>query len=414
MRLLSRVLFAALACGFFAQGVSGAGPAPLEKPVAGTDDKTQGPLGDLVRIGSVDQMRFGLGSSQFLEAIEHLSQSLYKYGLRSPSIFRFLGMLPPSPLPDNPKPELLTYAAADQIIKDFVRELDKAEQTLAGIKDDQVKLPVHLASIRLDLKGDGKREVRLLEAMMPLFRGNRNANVNRPARDPEMLVVFDRGDVAWLRGYCHLLQAIGEFILAHDARNLFDVGAPQIFPRVETKYTFMTERPDRANHTAIDFEAIIDLVAVVHEIHLPVREPARMKAALEHLEQMIKLGRESWKFILAETDDDHEWIPNPRQKGALGVPVRQEQIDSWLEFLDEAEALLQGKRLVPFWRGNGTRGVNLRRVFLEPKTFDLVMWVQGAGALPYLEEGTQTKKEVWERLLRVFQGEFIGFAFWFN
>ena len=414
MRLLSRVVFAALACAFFAQGVRGAETAALAKPVAGRDDKTQGPLGDLVRTGSADQMRFGLGSSQFLEAIEHLSQSFYKYGLRAPSMFRFLGMLPPSPLPDNPKPELLTYAAADQIIKDFARDLNQAEQTLAGIKDDQVKLPVRLASIRLDLKGDGKRDVSLLEAMMPLFRGNPNVNPNRPPRDPEMLVIFDRGDVAWLRGYCHLLQAIAEFILAHDARNLFDVLAPQVFPRVDTKYTFMTERPDRSNNTALNFDAIIDLIAVVHEIHLPVREPARLKASLEHLEQMIKLGRESWKFILAETDDDHEWIPNAHQKGVLGVPVRQEQIDSWLEFLDEAEALLEGKRLVPFWRGNGTRGVNLRRAFLEPKTFDLVMWVQGAGALPYLEEGTQTKKEVWDRLLRVFQGEFIGFAFWFN
>jgi hypothetical protein len=42
------------------------------------------------------------------------------------------------------------------------------------------------------------------------------------------------------------------------------------------------------------------------------------------------------------------------------------------------------------------------------------MWLQGAGAVPYQEDGMQTKKEVWERLLRVFQGEFIGFAFWFN
>src|ERR1700722_20417380 len=111
MRLLSRVLCGALACGFFAPGVRGAEPLLLQKPVAGADDKILGPLGDLVRTGSADQGRFGLGASQFLESIEHLSQSLYKYGLRSPSMFRFLGMLPPSPLPDNPKPELLTHAA---------------------------------------------------------------------------------------------------------------------------------------------------------------------------------------------------------------------------------------------------------------------------------------------------------------
>jgi hypothetical protein len=139
-----------------------------------------------------------------------------------------------------------------------------------------------------------------------------------------------------------------------------------------------------------------------------------MKAALHHLEQMLAQSRESWKFILAETDDDHEWIPNPRQTGVLGVPVRQEMVDGWLEFIEEAEALLAGKRLIPFWRGDPSRGVNLRRVFTEPRPLDLVLWVQGSGASPYLEKGTLTKPAVWSRLQRVFGGEFIGFAIWFN
>ena len=129
---------------------------------------------------------------------------------------------------------------------------------------------------------------------------------------------------------------------------------------------------------------------------------------------MVALSRESWKFILAETDDDHEWIPNPRQTGVLGVPVRQEMVDGWLEFLDATEALLAGKRLLPFWRGDPSRGVNLRRVFTEPRPFDLVLWVQGTAATPYLEKGPLTKPEVWRRLQRVFGGEFIGFALWFN
>ena len=89
-------------------------------------------------------------------------------------------------------------------------------------------------------------------------------------------------------------------------------------------------------------------------------------------------------------------------------------IDSWLEFVGEMESLLAGKRLIPFWRGDEKRGVNLRRVFTEPRTLDLVLWVQGTAATPYLEDGPVTKKEIWTRLERVFQGEFIGFAIWFN
>jgi hypothetical protein len=139
-----------------------------------------------------------------------------------------------------------------------------------------------------------------------------------------------------------------------------------------------------------------------------------MQAALTHLERMLALSRESWKFILAETDDDHEWLPNPKQTGVLGRPVSQAMIDSWLEFVGEMESLLAGKRLIPFWRGDEKRGVNLRRVFTEPRTLDLVLWAQGTAATPYLEEGPVTKKEIWTRLERVFQGEFIGFAIWFN
>ncbi|MSR58456.1 MAG: hypothetical protein EXS05_12520 [Planctomycetaceae bacterium] len=130
---------------------------------------------------------------------------------------------------------------------------------------------------------------------------------------------------------------------------------------------------------------------------------------------MASLSRRSWDLILNETDDDHEWIPGPKQTGVIpNVHVTQEMIDGWRMFLSEAELILKGEKLVPFWRGNQPRGVNLRKVFMQPQPFDLVMWVQGTGAAPYLEQGTLTDPAVWERLLRVFQGEFIGFAFWFN
>ena len=38
------------------------------------------------------------------------------------------------------------------------------------------------------------------------------------------------------------------------------------------------------------------------------------------------------------------------------------------------------------------QGVNLRRVFTEPQsTFDVIEWVQGTAATPYLEYGSVTK-----------------------
>src|SRR5262249_47187580 len=152
-------------------------------------------------------------------------------------------------------------------------------------------------------------------------------------------------DVAWLRGYCHLLSALGEIVLAHDERELFQSTAHLFFARTETPYRFLEERTPGGN---FDFPTIVDLVAFVHLIHLPVTEPARMKAALAHLRQMLAQSREMWKFALAETDNDHEWIPNPKQKGPFNVTVSQEMVDGWMKFVDEAEALLNGKVLVPF------------------------------------------------------------------
>src|SRR5262249_32617617 len=140
----------------------------------------------------------------------------------------------------------------------------------------------------------------------------------------------------------------------------------------------------------------------------PVREPVRLRSALEHLEAVIALSRETWAFILAETDDDHEWLPNPKQHGVLGVNVRREMIDAWKEFLDEAEEILAGKKLVPHWRVTDGRGINLRRVLTEPRTLDVVLWIQGSAVAPYLERGPVTRDATWDRIYRVFGGQFIG------
>ena len=130
---------------------------------------------------------------------------------------------------------------------------------------------------------------------------------------------------------------------------------------------------------------------------------------------MIGQSRRMWTAIAAEVDDDHEWIPSPKQTGVIpNVMITAEMVAGWQDFLNEAEALLAGTKLIPFWRTSDDRGVNLRRVFTEARRFDLVLWIQGTGATPFLERGTLTKEETWQRFERIFRGEFIGFAIWFN
>jgi hypothetical protein len=120
-------------------------------------------------------------------------------------------------------------------------------------------------------------------------------------------------------------------------------------------------------------------------------------------------------LIVVETDNDREWIPGPGQASVVeGAAIDRDRLAAWRRFLDEAEAVLHGKKLIPFWRRGTDKGVNLMKVFTQPKDFDLVLWVQGSGAVPYLENGDVTSPETWAEFQRVFGGRFIGFAFWIN
>jgi hypothetical protein len=63
--------------------------------------------------------------------------------------------------------------------------------------------------------------------------------------------------------------------------------------------------------------------------------------------------------------------------------------------------------------GDG-RGINLKRVFEEPRTFDLVLWAHGVAAIPYLEEGELVTRETARSLSGAFQGRFLACAVWFQ
>jgi hypothetical protein len=354
-----------------------------------------------------DKVRFAMGGAQFLRGLERLGHSLHEHGLREQN---FLGMnivVLNLPFGKNEHPKKLTYEKARAIVQDWVTDLDAAEKTLSKITDPNVALPVQVDKISFNL-GDSSQPVRLLEVLSVTGLAPRGGGV---AYTEPLVIRFDRADVAWLRAYCHLLSAIGNAVLAHDGRELFDHTAHLFFMDVDTPYAFLKLRTESSG--GWNFAEISDLIALIHVLRLPVVEPARMKTALNHLEQMVVLSREMWKFALAETDNDHEWIPNPKQKGPFGVTITQQQIDAWMTFLDESQALLAGRSLVPFWR-DPTKGVNLRRVFTEPRTLDIVLWVQGTAAAPYLETGPKTSPETWTRLMEVFQGNFFRFFLWVN
>lgn len=333
-----------------------------------------------------DQLRFGLGVLQFVRAVERLGQSLHEHGVKSEHASApFLRL----PVPKNPDPAVVRYPGFRRLLDDFSRDLARAEHTLAAIKDDKVKLPIRLARIRLDLVGAGEATDDLVGILKKIMR----QDLALLKTNPDFRVCFDRGDVAWLRAYCHLLMAIIDVMLAFDGEAWFDEWSKEVFAKPKTRGV-----------------ARVENAAVVVE-------PARLGSFRRHMLQVCAFNRETWRHIRAETDDEHEWLPNPKQKGVLAVPVRDEMIDAWLDAVAELEAVLQGKKLLPnIFKNAGQRGINLRKVLDgPPKRFDFTAIQERGVNDAYLEMGTMVDFAPLWRVGRVFDNPMaVGYAAWFN
>ena len=421
---LGPAVAAILLCGGFAT-VLRAEPPPLAERFLLGDGIVSGVAAldrHLAAHGDDDEARFGLGVLQFMRAVERLGQSLHHHGgLGGESGVARIFPLLRLPVPANPKPAETSYDDVRGMIKAFIADLAAAERTLAAIRDENVALPLRFGLVRLDLDGDGKAgEAEALWRLHAAFTGQPRPNaasereLERQRAAEALVVRLDRGDAFWLQGYCHLLSAIGEVALAYDMGEHFDVIAPYLFdrPRGQALPAGMFSPEAGRWFSAAQ---LADLYVFMFKTPWPVIDRERMPAALAHLEEVVRLSRESWQAIEAETDDADEWIPNANQACVIpGVRVSPEMIAGWREFLDQAEAILAGRRLVPHWRLAPGQGINLRRVFLEPRPFDVVGWAQGAAAVPYAEKGECSSSETWRRLQQVFRGNFIGFAIWFN
>jgi hypothetical protein len=362
-----------------------------------------------------DSLRFQTAVAQVLAGTERLAQAWYKYGLRAP--FGEEGMVPflRMPVPRNPAPESITYEEARLALQQFQTNLDEAAHTLSQIKDSStMKVPLELTGIKLRIKTTAGNPDSDCLRFWNVFQQTARPGQIASLPTTNVVIHFDVGDARWLEGYCHLLSSMIDLCLAYDSRDLFEHSAQLFFPRPVTPYGFLlsTNRPGES----FDYDNIVDVITAIHLIHFKLEDAQRMQSARDHLLQVISLSRRSWDDILAETDDDHEWIPNPSQHGALPeFKVTPEMVQSWKKFLDESENILNGKTLAPFWRNAPAgEGVNLSKVFTQPSDFDLILWVQGTGAAPYLEPGQVTDKQFWGTLGSVFRGEFLFYAIWFN
>ena len=399
---------------------------------------------------------FALGVARFLGAVEGLLRTLHRHGLQNeylgPDSLAGLPVLR-LPVPPNPAPEPVAYADLRAMLERFGSELAAAEQALAAVGDRPVALPLDLLRVRLDATDGPGGEIDLFAIFLAVAGP---VTLRDDVEDP-LRFRFDGADAAWLRAYSHLLMALTDFLLAHDWEAAYAATFHALIPASFTPETplasgtaefaarfaelmmqagdppdcdpnaascqdrFVAWENDQAAamaeaewlQMAIGGGGIADAVAFLHLMHWPVVEPQRMAAALGHLEAMVTGSRETWDRVLAEPDNEREWLPAPAQTGMLaGLWIDDAVLQGWFAFLDEFEAILKGRKLVAHWRFQ--QGINLRRMFLEPRTFDAVLLAQGSAAVPYLEEGPLSDSGTWERILQLFGGDFLSYFIWIN
>lgn len=351
---------------------------------------------------------FGVGVLKLATAIEHFTQTLYRHGFDLPDA-RPAGISGPS-IPQNPNPESFDYAGVRQMLTSLVGELDDARAAFdAAARSGDYVVPINPVLVRIDANGDGRAEEG--ESLGGVLRMWATGS-GQPQEMPQQEIGFDRADAFWLAGYTQVIAAQADFLLAHDFSSFVNATFHRLFPKAGFPMQPYAEGGQLMFDPATD-TGIADLIAAIHTISWPVTDPVRLSGVRDRLKAVLNYSRQDWDAILAETDDNHELLPSPKQTPMLpDASITDERVAAWRATLDKADAVLDGALLVPHWRFK--QGFDLKVYFTTAKTTDLVMILTGAGALPYLHDGPVASIEDFRAVQTAFGDDWLGYAFWFN
>jgi hypothetical protein len=196
--------------------------------------------------------------------------------------------------------------------------LEQGESDLAAVEDDlaaasadgSIALELCIACWEIDWNGNG----RIDEGDRLLFQIERDADGKPlPDDDPRRKPTFrfDVGDVAWARAFVSFQRALIDVVLAYD------------WSEIDPLLRSDGDRPDR--------------------IVLRLAHPDRIAQARERILEGLDRSDDARRAYLAETDDDREWVPNPRQKShPMPLPVDQPLYDTWEAVVGDLRRLVRG------------------------------------------------------------------------
>jgi hypothetical protein len=362
---------------------------------------------------------FGLGFLTFVSGVEGLASAFYRHGFdpeRGIATSPIFGM--PSSSVRSEKPQAIDYDAYRGYLETFVEVMDEAHDLLLAASEDAgFAVEIDIMRVRIDIDGDGAAsEDETIGAFIAQGTGIVAPEMGLEdefGEMPDASFAFDAADAIWLAGYSQVLAFHADFALAHDFGDFFDAVMHRLFPGAGLPMEGYT--PVESLFMDRDSDALIaDAIAAIHTLSWPVIDRERLLRARDRALGVIALSRRNWEAILAETDDNLEFIPSPYQ-----TPVHEEMainkamISAWHEALDSAEKVIRGELLLPHWRFAGV-GFDLDLYFEEAERTDLVLLLTGYGALPFLREGDIASEDDFAAVNEVFGDDIWGYAFWFN
>ncbi|MBE7732247.1 hypothetical protein [Devosia faecipullorum] len=417
MRLLAGLALA----GLMAPGLALAGPMGAQLPellYAGTAKDQRDLFAADCRAGAADAC-FGTGMIDVVKAAEGLAGALYRHGATAPDMpaaAMLLGIpdgVEGGAPPDGAEP--ITYEKLRAILDEFITGLDAARQSflLAGEGDDFV-ITIDPLRVRLDLNGDGVADEAetlavllgdMIELPQARSKGGKTAEVDTS-------IGFDRADAFWFAGYTQIIAAPVDLLLAHDFSEFFTAIGHRVFPSAGLPMQNYQSNSSLFVDPQTD-TFLADAIAAIHLADFPVADAVRLQGVLARMQEVTGLSRRNWEAILAETDDNRELVPSPRQTSIVpGMEVSEEVVAAWMETLERVDAILAGELLLPHWRF--AQGISLPAYFETAEETDLVMLFTGQGALPFLREGPVADADSFAAGNAVFGDRWPNFAIWFN
>lgn len=358
----------------------------------------------LVASGRTDATtQFAIGGIRFLRAIEKTLQTRWRLGINAARTELPVLRLP---VPPNATPDRFEPGDIEALFATLIGDLIAARAPLEAIGDaDAVDLPIRITDLWFDVNNNGIRDEGegVTEIGGMALTGRAVRVIDTPT------IRFDTADAAWLAAYTHFLSGFAELVLAFEPTD-------QIARVAEASKAMDALAGDSQYQNAYDmmFGQQVDRAAMIYFALQRQPDPAHTRATREHLLRMIALNRVFWARVGTETDNRGEWIPNDTQDQALGMTVPEGTGTRWQAVLDDAEAMLNGTKLIPHWRLRGGAGINLRRLLEDPVPVDLAEWVHGIGLLPYAEEGQRVTPDSWLDFERLVRGDGLMFVVFLN